>query len=459
MTYDQAQQYLASFVNYEQTYQPAAMCQIKLERMQRLCRRLGDPQRAYRSVLVAGTNGKGSICSMLYSMVRETTLPVGLYTSPHLEDPRERIRVWTHGPTGHRTHGDDWISEDDWAMLVQQLFPVLEQERRVAPEGPPTYFEIITAMALVYFQRRGVELAVLEVGLGGRLDATNVVTPAVAVFGPIATDHVEVLGADPVLAAKEKAGIIKPQATVITTPQSAAVEEVLRVTCKAKAAVLIRCGHDLTVDVHHHDRDGVEATLAGLRGTYASIRIPLIGVHQADNALAAVAALESLSNTGLPHSIVEQGFARLEWVGRGEVVHEAPMVILDGAHNLHAVEALGRTLAALGAGDRVHVLLGVSSDKWSAALAQRLGALGTSVTCTKSRHPRALEPTTLAKQIRPFCRDVHVMADPADAYTYLLNASLETDVIVVTGSLFLVGELRAALRRAHVRRGRTAAKA
>ncbi len=448
MTYDDAVSYLDSLVNYERAPNPKEMREMTLDRMRRLCARLGDPQRRFRSVLVAGTNGKGSICAFLYSMLRESTLRVGLYTSPHLEQLRERIRVWSAGPSdGARAYGDDWISEADFAAVVAVLKPVVEEFR--AAGDCLTYFEVFTAAAFLFFSQQRIEVAVLEVGLGGRLDATNVVTQAVSVFGPIDIDHASVLGADPVLIAREKAGIIKPNQTVITVAQTQDVEDVLRAACEAQAVPLLTCGKEFTVRIQQHSLDGLQLTVAGTRGIYESLDVPMPGRHQAQNAAAAIAALEALSSTGVPYAMVERGLAAAAWPGRFEVVHDAPLVVMDGAHNPHAAGALRNTLEELCAGRRIHLLIGMSADKSVAGVGERLAGTATSATCSASRHPRALDPTALATQLAPFCPDVHVMSDAVDAYTYLINAVAPSDVIVVTGSLFFVGELRAALRRAN----------
>ena len=452
MTYQDAVASLEGLVNYERAPAPQAMRAVRLDRMQRLCRRLGEPQRRFRSVLVAGTNGKGSICALLYSMLRASPLRVGLYTSPHVEDLRERIRVWgSDRPPQERTHADDWIEPTAFADLVTELAPHLEAMRKGGADDTPTYFEVLTALAFLYFSQQRVEVAVVEVGLGGRLDATNVLQQAVSVLGPIGVDHVEVLGADPALIAREKGGIIKPRQTVVSAPQSDVVEEVLRVICEQEGAPLLTCGRDLTAAVHRHDLRGLDITVTGLRGLYESLQIPLIGRHQAQNAVLAIGALEALSPTGIPHSVVERGLAQVVWPGRLEVVHEEPLVVMDGAHNPQAAAALRAALMELSGSRRIHLLVGMSNDKSVEGLGEMVGTLALSATCTKSRHPRALDPTALAKRLSVFCPDVHVMSDAADAYTYLLNAVAPTDAIVVTGSLYLVGQLRAALRNANGR--------
>ncbi len=249
MTYEEALAYLDSLVNYEQQREPSAVREVKPERMRRLCQRLGDPQRSFRSVLVAGTNGKGSVCAMLYSMLRETNLRVGLYTSPHLDHMRERIRTWTAGPSVHRRAGDDWIGEADLAALVDAVRPATETLRAESPQEAPTYFEVLTAVACVHFQRQRLDVAVLEVGLGGRLDAT--------IITPIDVDHASILGTDPVRIAQEKAGIIKPRQSVLTAVQHGGVITVLRAACEAQGVPLAVCGQDFTVGIHDHGFDGL----------------------------------------------------------------------------------------------------------------------------------------------------------------------------------------------------------
>lgn len=447
MTYQDAVACLNTGTNYEQHRDPEAMRRISLERMQQLCERLGNPQRSFRSVLISGTSGKGSICAMLYAMLRESRLRVGLYTSPHLEHLRERIRVG-EGAGGAGPEGD-WITEPEFAERIAQLRPVLEAMRETAPGGPPTYFEMLTAAAFLHFQARRVEVAVVEVGLGGRLDATNVLQQAVSVIAPIGLDHVEVLGADPRAIAREKAGIIKPRQTVITALQTPEVTEVLREACAERGVPLLAYGRELTAGVERCDLQGLVVSITALRGVYESLRVPLLGRHQAQNAACAVSALEALATGGVPRAFVERGLAGVAWPGRLERLHQEPLVLLDGAHNPAAVRALVESLEELCPGRPIHVLLGMSNDKSVEMVGEHLGRRAASITCTRSRHPRATDPARLAERLAPYCRERHVIADPVDAYTYVFNTAAPSDVIVVAGSLFLVGELRPAIRRCH----------
>lgn len=453
MTYTEAVKFLNSFTNYERMPRPQSMRRMKLDRMRRLCALLGDPQRGFRSILVAGTNAKGSICAMLYAMLQCSSFRVGLYTSPHLEHVRERIRVWpVREGTAAQASGADWISEAEFADAAACMEQAVSVMRRGPHKEIPTYFEVLTAMAFVHFKRRGVDCAVLEVGLGGRLDATNVVEQAVSVIGPLSLDHTAVLGSDVLSIAREKCGIIKPGQSVISAAQPEDVAQVLRVTCEAHGVPLAVCGQAFSAAVGEHDLEGLTLDIHGLRATYPGILLPLIGRHQAENAAAAVAALEALADTGAPHALVAQGLSRVSWPGRIEVAQESPMVILDGAHNPQAAGALAQTLRELLAGRRIHMLLGMSADKDTQALARILGPLASSITCTQSRHPRALDPALLAERVRPYCSDVHVIADCADASTYVLNAIEPDDALLITGTFFLVGALRSSFTQARTRR-------
>jgi dihydrofolate synthase/folylpolyglutamate synthase len=279
----------------------------------------------------------------------------------------------------------------------------------------------------------------------------------VSVIGPLSLDHTDVLGADVLSIAREKCGIIKPGQVVISAAQPEDVAHVLRVTCEAHSVPLTVCGQAFSASVLSHDLVGLTLDIRSLRATYPGITLPLVGRHQAENAAAAVAALEALGDTGAPHSLVERGLSRVSWPGRIEVSNESPLVVLDGAHNPQAAQALVQTLRELLPRRRIHMLLGMSADKDSHTVARILGPLAASITCTRSRHPRALDPALLAERVKPYCQEVHEIADYADASTYLLNAIEPDEVLLITGSLFLVGALRSSFTQARTRRVTVAA--
>lgn len=454
MTYDEAIASLGTLTNYERAHQPEAMRGVQLSRMRWVCEQLGSPQRTFRSVLVAGTNAKGSISAMIYAMLRCAGLRVGLYTSPHLEDFRERIRVSGDPSTpppagGVAQEGADWISPEEFAMLIERLQPVIEASK-THPGGPVTYFEVVTAAALLHFAQRRVRIGVLEVGLGGRADATNVVEQDVSVFGPIGFDHMDVLGQELAAIAKEKAGIVSKEdvprgrsarAVVISAKQSLEVSRVLE-SAVASTNQLVSYGRQISSAILRHEPEGVSLTVQGLRGTYEGLRLPLIGRHQAENAALAVAAVEALSGDGAAYDVVRRGLAQVRWPGRCEVIPGEPLVVLDGAHNPQAAFALRSTLDDLWPKRPVELLVGMSCDKPAHAIGEHLAPRAASIVCTKSPHPRAADPAELARQLAAYHQRIEIVEDPVDAYTYLVNRAGPEGIVVITGSLFLVGALR-----------------
>lgn len=457
MEYNEALLYLEQFVNYERSHEAAAMRKVRLSRMQRLCRLAGNPQQRFRSVVVTGTNGKGSIAAMLYAMLRASKLKAGLYTSPHLEDVRERIR-FSSGESDRPlpAEGKDWISKEAFAEAVTLLKPAVETLCQESREGPPTYFEILTAVAFVAFAQQKVKIAVLEVGMGGRLDATNIVRQSVSVFGPIDLDHTDVLGESPAAIAREKAGILKMHQIAVSVVQPPEVEAVLQQACDAHGVPLLLLGRDISVRVAEQTLEGMQITVAGLRGIYESVKLPMLGRHQASNAAVAIVALEALSSKGIPRTFIERGLSRFSWPGRQEIFPHSPLIVFDGGHNPHAMAALRASLEQACPGRTVHFLMGVSGDKSVEEIGRRLEGFAASITCTQSAHPRAMPAGELAKRIAPYCKEVQIMPDPVDAATYLLNIAAPEDVVVVSGSFFLVGQLRAALKQSHVKSPRVA---
>lgn len=440
MTYADALAYLDSFVNHEKSMRPDLLGMIKLERMRRLCGQLGDPQRRFRSIVVAGTNAKGSVSRMTYGILKRSALKAGLYTSPHLSDIRERIRVSAPFSSAEADESD-WISEDQFAKAVTALSRVVDA-RSMSEDEKPTYFEMLTAVAFLAFAEAGVDVAVLEVGLGGRLDAVNIVEPSVSVIAPIGMDHCEILGNTLDAIAREKAGIIKPGQVVLTAHQADEAAAVIARAAEEAGVPLYRYGKDFSSEIESHSAEGMEITVTGLRGFYRSIGLPMIGRHQAENAALAIAAVESLSEEGVPVSSVEHGLAECRWPGRLELLPVKPPVLLDGGHNQQALRALTQNLGELFHGRNIYVLAGMSSDKQAEALGAILGPAAKTFICTQAQHPRSMSAQDLANRVSPYCAEVHVIPDLVDAYMYLMNSVEPEDLIVATGSLYLVGELR-----------------
>jgi dihydrofolate synthase/folylpolyglutamate synthase len=395
---------------------------------------------------------------MIYEILRAANLRVGVYTSPHLLDVRERIRSTPELATAANgaKPWQDWIHPDAFAHAIERIRHAVESD--TWPDGPPTYFELLTAAAFLYFARQRVEIAVLEVGLGGRLDATNVVDPVVSVLGPIGLDHTDVLGRDVKSIAREKLGIIRPGRVLISAQQEPEVAALIEGVATAQNCWLIAYGHTLSSEIFTHTMDGMRLSISTPRGTYDALSLPLIGRHQAENASLALAAVESLAPEGMPHAPVHVGLARTEWPGRLEVIQTRPVVVFDGAHNPPSVSVLRKTLDDLWPKAVRRVVIGLSADKDASELAKVLGPMSESIVCTQSRHPRACDAQRLAEQLASCGRPISVISDPIDAYTYVLNTASRDDVIVVMGSFFLIGELKTALRYAQDNRERSRLK-
>ena len=437
MNYSSAVAYLDSLVNYERLPNQQGLRERRLERMHSLLDALGNPHERLRIIHVAGTKGKGSVCAMLYTVLRRCDVAVGLYTSPHLEDLRERIRVTP--PEGIA----DWISEGALAEGIARVRSAIDATTLAG--GPVTYFEALTAVALDYFARRGARWAILEVGLGGRLDATNATQPPVAAITPISLDHTEALGTTVETIAVEKAGIIKPGQTVVSAPQVLPAESVVRAACARAGARLIQCGNDVTVDDVLVSRAGTRCTITGRCGRYADLQLPLLGRHQADNAAVAVATLEALRGVDATvpwtPAMLRDGLARTDWPGRGEWIPASPPLLFDGAHNGASADALRQLVQdLLPLEARIGVVLGMSQGKDVGGVARALAPLAPEVWATQADHPRSLPAHALASRLQPWLPMTHAVPHWREALQHAQRAGC--DVIVVTGSLFLVGQAR-----------------
>jgi dihydrofolate synthase/folylpolyglutamate synthase len=465
MNYKQAYDYLNSFTNYEKV--PGINYALEmdgLDRVRLLMRLVGKPQSSFKSLVIAGTKGKGSVAAMLASMLREAGHRAGLYTSPHLHTFRERIRV-----------DGEMISPDDMARIVQGLQPVVEKIKGLGvPEMMPTTYELATALAFLYFKEKEVEVAVLEVGLGGRLDAVNVVEPVVSIITSISLDHTQVLGNTLEAIAKEKAGIIKQGGHVISAPQEVEAATVIERVVECQGAHLITVGKEAYISTDQlpklvSDEDGLPShqiftvAFANTEGTsddiQTSVNLPLLGNHQQVNAAVAMSALPILVEAGIEmdREAMLSGLLNVEWPGRMEIVKRSPVVVVDGAHNVESMEKLHDAVAQLFHRRNVVVVLGIGQDKdiqgmleqiggWSESI---LGPLVERVIVTRSEHPRAADPQEVARQAVEAGLDVEIernvraALERAEALAETIRTTTGNDVLVlVTGSLFIVAEAR-----------------
>lgn len=398
---------------------------LGLERVEEALEVLGHPERRYPALHVAGTNGKGSTCALSSAVLHAAGHKVGLYTSPHLVRVTERIRV----------NGEE-ISEQ---VLGQRILEVLERHPGAAQSL--TYFEFGTVVAFWHFAQEAVDVAVVEVGLGGRLDATRACEPLVTAITPVSFDHMEYLGHTLGAIAGEKAGILKPGVPVVVSRQEPGALAAIERRAAEVGAPLLLEGRDFSVTVRADGGLGY----AGPGRTLDGFTLGLRGPHQRQNAAVAVACLELLSRRGLavPEAALRQGLAGARWPGRLEELGGSPPVLLDGAHNPAGVQVLLEGLRSLYAGRRVHCVFGVVADKDRGPMLRALLPACTSVHLTPLDTPRSLAPERYLDEARALCPDVTAHASLDEALASARSRAASEDVILCTGSLFLVGSVRA----------------
>lgn len=405
-----------------------------LERINYLMERLGNPQRELKTIHVTGTNGKGSVCKFLTSILQNAGYKTGLYLSPHLSRFSERFTIDTKE-----------ITEEEIAALVEQLQPVVDD--MIQHQTPPTFFEVITAMAFLYFRNNHVDYAVIEVGLGGRFDATNVVTPLVSVITNISLEHTNILGNDLASIAFEKAGIIKQHVPVVTAATKTAREVIELVALEKDASLTIvekKAWKRLSRSLRHQ-----EFSLRGSLKEY-TVRTSLLGLHQGENLAVTIAAIEHLQLNGVymtDHDIVE-GIAKTMHPGRMELVAEDPLILLDGAHNPDAMNHLVQTLKEFSY-DRLILVLGILRDKDVDLMLAAIVPRATVVIVTRSMNARACEPVVLKEKIERLQIETTVFLEEtvSQAVAHAQRIAKPKDMICISGSLFTVGEARSYLNQ------------
>ncbi|MHC4199682.1 MAG: bifunctional folylpolyglutamate synthase/dihydrofolate synthase [Planctomycetota bacterium] len=436
--FDEALAYLDSFIDYER--RPAKEARdFGLDRIRELLAALGSPHERVGCLHVAGTKGKGSTAAMVASVLVASGYRSGLYTSPHLVDIRERIRV-----------DGEMIPRGAFAGLVARTRPYLdrisEEARNSSTVRPPTYFEIMTHIAFLHFAECEVDVAILEVGMGGRLDATNVVAkPLACAITNISLDHTDILGGTLEEIAREKAGILKEGSPAVVAPQETSAEEAIAHAARQVGAPLWWVGRD--VDLRMQDDPAGQGVFSVRTPTctYDGLSIPLAGAHQRENACVAVGLVELARGRGLGRvtpDAVREGLARVRWPGRFQEVASRPVTILDGAHNPASVEALLATLAERFGSTRPVYVLSIASDKeWRKMIGALAGTAGAMV-LTSSGSPRALAPDDLAGEARRAGVETVVVEEDAVAALEKARSTAGPDgLVVATGSLYLVGKL------------------
>jgi len=408
---------------------------LALSTSTRLMNCLGNPHLKFRSIHIAGTNGKGSTAAFLAQILHEEGYRVGLYTSPHLISFTERIRI----------NGIP-IDEATLIRLVGQIQDSCSSESSSGSESfQPTFFEVTTALAFTYFAEKQVDIAVVEVGMGGRLDATNVITPLVSIITTIALEHQEFLGETLKKIAREKAGIIKSGIPVVIGAVPPEAAKVLEQEAAARNAPVVRL-YDAVQPLFPCPENRQLFTYNGRSCTYPMLRVTMLGRHQVENACLALAALECMQQAGIVvhEKAVRQGLERTLWEGRMERVSQTPDIYLDGAHNPAGAKRLAETLRDLKSSyQRIFLIIGVLKDKDYQGIISELLPLVDHVIATQLQNTRALDVEVLKTAIRTVHASVEATATVEDALERVRMLSDSRDMILITGSLYGVGNARA----------------
>jgi dihydrofolate synthase/folylpolyglutamate synthase len=433
-SFHRAMKFLDSLTDFERLrivrYTPE---NFNLDRMRALLRKLGNPHDQFRSVHVAGTKGKGSTCAMVAAMVEANGYKVGLYTSPHLVDIRERISI-----------NGEMISHSDFARITRLIEPIAQKMRPM-----PSYFDVLTAIAFKYFAEQKVDLAVVETGLGGRLDSTNVLKPEVTAITSISKDHMQQLGHTLPKIAEEKAGIFKSGVPAVTVQQPPEVEAVFKRCAEKAGAPLDIAGKSIEFSYRFessrmlgpHNR----VCLTTPNSRFEHLAVPLFGEHQAVNCGLALTIIDKLKTRGLPLNDAKcmEGLARTRVAGRMEVLRQTPRIIADGAHNAASVDALMRAIGQHIPYDSLVVIFGCCADKDIPGMLERITAGADKVIFTRVNNIRSADPYELsARYVELYGKMAQVADDLQSALSIAERAVSKEDLICITGSFYLVGEAK-----------------
>jgi len=431
-SYKEALRYMDSFVNYEREEDFSYNRRfLDLKRMERLLSLIGNPHQQLKAIHIAGTKGKGSTAAIITSILTANGLKVGLYTSPHLIDPRERIRI-----------GGKLISKEEFVYFLSQMRFQLENS---SEQTSFTFFEIYTALAFLYFSHQRIDIAVLETGMGGRLDATNVVYPLLAVITQISFDHTRELGKDLASIAREKSGIIKEGVTVLTSPQDRAAMKVLEEAAREKKTELYKVGEDIQFKRRGSTSQTQTFYLKTTKRTYPHLVLPLAGTHQLINAATAVGAIDLIEDKGIFTSskAVRQGLKEVKWPGRIETLSTEPFFIVDCAHNGASAQALANYLKEKFPTKKIILILGILKNKDVESIARILCPLADKIILTRVGSPRALPPEEIEEAIVRFCGKKEILIEKKIKNAVLCAQDLACydDLICTTGSVYLAGEI------------------
>jgi len=455
MTYNNAINYINSFINFEKIpkYQYAAS--FNLERMNAILDKLGNPHKNLNVIHVAGSKGKGSTCAIAAYILKEAGYKVGLYTSPHLVNFRERIRILGQRPDMF----EGMISEEEFIELVEEIKPVAEKFRKHKTLGEASFFEILTACAFLYFKKEQVDIAVLETGLGGRLDATNVTMPLVCGITSISLEHTDKLGDTLSKIAYEKAGIIKKvqcfprlrsgqarlkvQGVVVSARQEKEAIEVIRKVCKERNSILYEVGKDIKYSIINSNELDQIFDIEGPGYSYKNLEINLIGSHQIENASLSIGMLKAIEHKkfNIGEDDIKKGLKRTTWPGRLQIIQKKPYMILDGAQNPASMLTLISSIKKIFKYKKLICVFGISSDKDIKGVSGILDTVSDIIILTKAKdNPRAEDVSMLKgyfQSSRPGLEETNYIDE---ALQKALKLADREDLILITGSLFVVGD-------------------
>ena len=453
MTSFEAREYIHSLSNFElcpPRQRRKDIPSFDLTRTRQLLQWIGNPQEHLKVIHVAGSKGKGSTCAFTAHVLRRAGYTVGLYTSPHMDDYRERIRVLGGEPTasvGVQTQGlfPDQISEEEFCAALGEIKPCIDEMRARPQTKDVSFFEVFTALALYHFHKKRTDWVVLETGMGGRLDATNVTSSLVCAITPISLEHTDYLGDTVGQIAVEKSGIIKESCRrVVAAPQETQAREVINERCRALSIRPCWVGDNIRVEVTSRNQGKQGVCIETSRSRYPDMMLPLAGDHQAVNAAVAVGIIEGLRELGFAVSkeAVYGGFNETFWPGRLEVVGGRPLTVLDGAHNQASAWSLVESLRKIFSAKAVTLILGVGGDKDREGICREFNRIARTVIATRADHPRAyrLRDDELLSLFagKRFCRSENIR----QALELARRETNPEDLILVSGSLFLVSEAR-----------------
>ena len=429
MIYDDALKYIYQLNTFSS--------RLDLKGIKYLLKLLGNPHNNYHTVHVGGTNGKGSTAAMINSILIKSGYKTGLFTSPYLEKFPERIKI-----------NNEEISRDEITSFIKKIIYKIEELSLTGFEKPTT-FEIITTMCFDFFAKQNIDIGVMEVGLGGRFDATNVITPSVSVITPISFDHTNVLGNTIEEITYEKSGIIKKDGTTVVAPQNREADEMIQRICKDRSNNLYRVNEDIKFQLKGSSLSGTVFDVQGLENNYNDLKIKLIGEHQVINAAVAIGAIETLSMKGfhITKESIKTGLYETYWPGRMEIISKDPKILIDVAHNVHSMKILKNTIQNHMKYDNLILVLGVLRDKNYPKMVKEIVPIANTVITVEPDSNRALKVEDLVEEVKKYNCNCIIGKDIEKAIKKALEIANEKDLICFAGSIYLAGKVRSRILR------------